>query len=274
MLDDDPQRLSHTDLVRHVLAAGSEVFPDLVVERAAIEDLTQARLAAGISAEQLRSHAAELYLGAACASHPPAALAILDRIYIARVPEILANRRLPDHGVDEVRQTVRERLLGGQPPYLTRAVGRGSLVSLVAVIATRAAVDWLRARARATLHHDPEPADDELVATGDPARDHLRARYRGEVKAAFEAAASELSPRERTLLRLHLVDGLTIDDLARLYQIHRATAARQVDRARERVASTTRKLLGRTAGLHGDELAELGTLVTSQLDLSLSRVLA
>jgi RNA polymerase sigma-70 factor (ECF subfamily) len=262
------------ELTRHVLAAGAEAFPALEPAPTAIEVLVRARLAEGLPPEQLRAHAAELALGAACASHAPPALAILDRTYIAKVSDILAARRLPEHGVDEVRQTVRERLLAGEPPYVTGAVGRGSLASLVAVIATRAAVDWLRARARTAERHDAEPAPDELVATGDPARDHLRARYRGEVKAAFEAAVAELEPRERTLLRLHLVDRLTIDDLARLYQIHRATAARQLDRARERVASTTRRLLGRTAGLHGDELRELGTLVTSQLDLSLSRVLA
>jgi RNA polymerase sigma-70 factor (ECF subfamily) len=169
---------------------------------------------------------------------------------------------------------VRERLLAGEPPYVTSAVGRGSLASLVAVIALRAAVDWLRASHRATQRHAGEPAGDDLVASGDPARDHLRARYRAEAKAAFEAAVAELEARERTILRLHLVDGLTIDDLAGLYQIHRATAARQLERARERVAATTRKHLARHTGVHGDELAELGELVTSQLDLSLSRVLA
>ncbi|HEY5924781.1 MAG TPA: hypothetical protein VIV11_24040, partial [Kofleriaceae bacterium] len=63
-------------------------------------------------------------------------------------------------------------------------------------------------------------------------------------------------------------------ELAKLYQVHRATAARQVEKARERIASGVRKLLSRKTGVHGDELRELAELVSSQLDLSLSRVLA
>ncbi len=248
-------------------AAGIAAFGDLKVARDQL-----AAAAAGLAPDQLRAHAAEIYLGAACVAGSRAALAALDRAYIANVANVLAPRGLPAHAVDEIRQTVRERLLAGSPPYLGGAVGRGSLAGLVAVIATRAALDWLRAHARTANRTEPEA--DELVASGDPERDHLRARYRGEVKAAFETAARELDPRERTMLRLHLVDAMTIDDLAQLYQIHRATAARQIERARERVASGVRKLLEKTAGVRGDDLRELGELVESQLDLSLSRVLA
>src|SRR6185312_12611152 len=106
---------------------------------------------------------------------------------------------------------------------------------LVAVIATRAGLDWLRARSRAEARHEEAPID--LVASSDPERDHVRARFRGDIKTAFEAAVKGLEPRERTMLRFHLVEGMTIDDVARLYQIHRATAARQLEKARDRVAS-------------------------------------
>jgi RNA polymerase sigma-70 factor (ECF subfamily) len=167
---------------------------------------------------------------------------------------------------------VRERLLAGDPPYLANAAGRGSLAGLVAVIATRAGLDWLRARSRAEARHEDSPRD--LVASSDPERDHLRARFRGDVKTAFEAAVKDLEPRDRTMLRFHLVEGMTIDDVARLYQIHRATAARQLEKARERVASGVRRSLARATGMRADELRELEELVTSQLDLSLSRVLA
>lgn len=185
---------------------------------------------------------------------------------------VVSRRRLPAHAVDDVRQTVRERLLGGDPPYLATAVGRGSLAGLVAVIATRAALDWLRAKQRAEAHLDETPA--ELVASSTPEREHLRSRFSGDVKAAFEAAVKDLEARDRTMLRFHLVEGMTIDEVAHLYQIHRATAARQIERARDRVASGVRKALERATGIRADELRELTGLVTSQLDLSLSHVLA
>ena len=254
---------NEAELVSEIVRAGRAAFGELDVALEPIAVAVRAALAAGLAADAL--HGSELYLGVACAAGSRAALSALDRMYIARVGDMIARRRLPAHAVDDVRQTVRERLLAGQPPYIASAAGRGSLDGLVAVIATRAALDWLRSHARAAAR---------LAATGDPERDHLRARYRDDLKAAFEAAVADLEPRERTMLRFHLVDGMTIDALARLYQIHRATAARQIDKARDRVASGVRRQLERATGIHGDELRELAELVSSQLDLSLSRVLA
>jgi RNA polymerase sigma-70 factor, ECF subfamily len=262
------------DLATVALSAGIAAFGELDVDRDQLVRAIHAAREAEVDLEILRSHAAELYLGTAAALGARSALAVLDRVYIGKVGDIVAQRRLPPHAVDEIRQTVRERLLAGQPPYIASAAGRGSLAGLVAVIATRAALDWLRAHARNAARHEDEPDADDLVATGNPERDHFRARYRGDVKAAFEAAVRDLDPRDRTMLRFHLVDGMTIDDIARLYHVHRATAARQIEKARDRVASGVRKLLALSTGVHGDELRELAELVSSQLDLSLSRVLA
>lgn len=240
--------------------AGRERFGDLI-DRAALAAFLEGK---DLTAE----HAAEIYLGAACARRSPAALAVLESAYIARVPDILATKRLPAHAIDEIRQTVRERLLAGDPPYLAQAVGKGTLAGLVAVIASRCALDWMR---RERVH---DAVDDALAASADPARDLDRARSQSVLKAAFESAVEDLDARDRTLLRLHLVDGLTIDDVARMYQIHRATAARQIEKAREQVAASTRRRLALVKGLSRDELGDLHGLVASQLDLSLSRVLA
>ncbi|MEP6859498.1 MAG: hypothetical protein ABJE66_02700 [Deltaproteobacteria bacterium] len=259
--------VENDELATAVIAAGIAAHGDLNVAREAIVGALASALAAQVTADTLTAHATELYLGTACAAGSRAALEQLDRLFIANVTNVLSPRRIPDHGIDEIRQTVRERLLSGDPPYLATAAGRGSLAGLVAVIATRAGLDWLRARSRAAAHHEDSPRD--LVASSDPERDHLRARFRGDVKTAFEAAVKDLEPRDRTMLRFHLVEGMTIDDVARLYQIHRATAARQIEKARDNVASGVRRSLVK-AGLSAEELAEL---VTSQLDLSLSRVL-
>jgi RNA polymerase sigma-70 factor (ECF subfamily) len=260
------------ELVAAVISAGVAAFGDLNVARDQLVAAIAAARAANVAADTLAAHGAELYLGTACTAGSRAALEQLDRQFIANVANVLAQRRIPDHGIDEIRQTVRERLLAGAPPYLASAAGRGSLAGLVAVIATRVGLDWLRARSRAEAHHEDSPRD--LVASSDPERDHLRARFRGDVKTAFEAAVKDLEPRDRTMLRFHLVEGMTIDDVARLYQIHRATAARQIEKARDRVASGVRRSLARATGIHADELRELEDLVTSKLDLSLSRVLA
>src|SRR5882724_1049438 len=195
-------------LTAAIRSAGVEAFGELEIDAAAIERVVQAALESGVPSHQLDKYAAEVYLGAACGEGAPMAVAAVDRAYVARVGAMIASKRLPAHAVDEVRQTVRERLFGGQPPYIAGAVGRGALASLIAVIANRAAIDWLRAHARLAGQQAEASAAGELMASGDPARDHLRARYQAAIKAAFESAADELTARERTLLRLHLVDQL------------------------------------------------------------------
>jgi RNA polymerase sigma-70 factor (ECF subfamily) len=259
--------VEESELTTEVTRAGAAAYGELDVAAGVVD-----RAVASLDRAAITQFGAEIYLGLACAAGSRMAVAVLEREFLTNVEHVVARRRLPAHAVDDVRQTVRERLLGGDPPYLATAVGHGSLAGLVAVIATRAALDWLRAKNRAGAHLDETPAD--LVASSDPERELLRARFASDVKAAFEAAVKELEPRDRTMLRFHLVEGLTIDDVAQLYQIHRATAARQIEQARERVASGVRKSLERATGIRAGELRELTELVTSQLDLSMSRVLA
>ena len=75
------------------------------------------------------------------------------------------------------------------------------------------------------------------------------------------------------MLRQHALDGLSIDQLAALHGVHRATAARQVHSARDAVLAGTRRELVRRLRLSPRELASMMRLIHSQLDLSLPRVL-
>jgi RNA polymerase sigma-70 factor (ECF subfamily) len=101
----------------------------------------------------------------------------------------------------------------------------------------------------------------------------VQAEHRALFKESFAAAVAALSPRERTLLRQHLLDGLTVDALAPLYRVHRATAARWLAAVREKVLQATRAELAVRAGLRGEALTGLLSAIRSRLDLSLSRVL-
>ncbi|MFY0535383.1 hypothetical protein [Nannocystis pusilla] len=51
---------------------------------------------------------------------------------------------------------------------------------------------------------------------------------------------AELDEQARNLLRQHLLDGLSIDQIAGLQRVHRATAARRLVRVREDLAQRTR----------------------------------
>src|SRR5262249_55565851 len=146
--------------------------------------------------------------------------------------------------VAEVKQELRYRMLvgdGGRAEIVDFA-GRGDLRGWVRVMATRQA---LRRQGRARREQATE--DDELwqhlVAAEPRIFDHAKERYRREFKRAFETALRALPHREKTLLRQHYLDGATLDELALLYRVHRATVTRILGRAREMVLASTRDRL-------------------------------
>src|SRR5262249_41683920 len=72
--------------------------------------------------------------------------------------------------------------------------------------------------------------------------------YRREFELAFREAVQSLSDRERILVRQHFLDGVSVNDLGRLYRVHRATAGRWLERARDALLAATRaRLMARLA---------------------------
>ena len=114
----------------------------------------------------------------------------------------------------------------------------------------------------------------QLPARQDPEMDYIRTRYAAEFRAAIGTAMTELEPRERTLLRLGLVDGLTADQIAGVYGVHRVTVARWLAAAREHLAGRCQRRLEERLHLGPTELRSLLGLVRSQLDLSVRRLLS
>jgi RNA polymerase sigma-70 factor (ECF subfamily) len=219
--------------------------------------------------------AAELHLAIACARGDAAAIRGFEDRYMDAVPAALASMRLPPSTVDEVRQEVRRKLLVADDEATGARIldyaGAGTLRGLVGVVAARTALSLLRKKDLAA------PAADELLdladAAPDPAVQLLKARYRAAFRAAFEAAVAALEARDRNLLRLHYLGGVTLDQLASMYNVHRATAVRWLADVRRRVLAATRKALA-DDGVEASHLGGMMALIESQLDLSVHRLLA
>jgi RNA polymerase sigma-70 factor (ECF subfamily) len=182
--------------------------------------------------------------------------------------------RLPG---DELRQRLRIKLFvdgDGRRARIHDYTGFGFLENWLKVTAVRDFIDLARGESRRRIEAD---LDDGVLGVVDPATDPALARARrelgGVVKRAFAAAVTELSPRERNFLRLAHVDGLTLDQIAATYQVHRATVARVLAQARAALLAKTRAAVGAEVGATDDRLDSVVGLLDSRLDLSLSRVL-
>jgi RNA polymerase sigma-70 factor (ECF subfamily) len=119
-------------------------------------------------------------------------------------------------------------------------------------------------------------ADDDALATLAIADDAQLTPWKQQYAAAFRTAFAQtiasLDDQQRTLLRQHHLDRLTVDDLARLHQVHRATAARWVAAAREKLLAGIRKHMMNELAISGGELDSALRLARSQLDVSIHRL--
>ena len=97
--------------------------------------------------------------------------------------------------------------------------------------------------------------------------------YKTTFEDAMRSALAAMSSRERNLLRYHFVERLSIDRLAELYKVHRATAARWIVRAQQHLAEETRARFAAQIPVAADSMPRLLAMVRSKLDLSLSAVL-
>jgi RNA polymerase sigma-70 factor (ECF subfamily) len=216
---------------------------------------------------------ADLALARACAAGDAAALARFEREHLAQVGAFVAHIDRDRDFVDELCQHLRDKLFvpsAGTPGKIAAYAGRGPLGGWLRVVAVRAALDLKRAQGA-----QPSGAEVPLDAAGpDPELDLIKAHYRRELADAFAATLRALPPEERTVLRLHALEGCTIDELAALYGVHRATAARWIEGARERLLEETRRLLGERLGLPASEVDSVLGLLRSRVELSLQPLLS
>jgi RNA polymerase sigma-70 factor (ECF subfamily) len=265
-------------LAEQLVARGRQAWPRIALDPAEYVRHVAARVddAPDVTQALEQVHAEDLWLALACGQGDRKAIAELDKQFMPVVEEALA--RLKGRvSVDDVAQLLREKLLVSRrgPPKILDYSGRGPLGGWIRIAAIRTALS-------ATRHGDAAGMQavtrEELLgvpsAVDDPELSHLRKRYARDFKAAFETALGELTAEDRNLLRLSLVDGLSIDEIGSVFGIHRATAARRLARCREHVQERTRKTLVEKLKLGTSELRSIIAYIQSHMDLSIQRLLA
>lgn len=219
------------------------------------------------SARRASPRTFELALVWACLQHQPAAVALLEADYVPQATRALRKLGLPEALVDDVLGWLRAELFVREgPPLLETWSGRGDLGSWIRAIATHEGIKRAKRARReveaGALEDVPLP-DAEVVA--------LRGAHRAEFTRALTTSFQALPLEQRNLLRQYFLDGLTIDDLSRLLDVHRATAARRVTAAREALVAGVKQQLMAELQLGEQSVEEVITL--SNLDESLSQLL-
>jgi RNA polymerase sigma-70 factor (ECF subfamily) len=255
------------DDVAKLFAEARATWPDLEVAPQVFAKRVAASVATGATLDQL--HAGDLYLACACTAGSRDALAVVERTMLADVPQFVGRFGRDAAFADECAQRLRIKLFVGDAAKIADYAGRGPLRAWVRVAAIRTAVNLLDAQ---DVLAEPDP---EATAGLDPGSEALlKARDREHFRAALEATILALPAKERTLLRMHHVDGYTLDRLATIHRVHRATIARWLAAVRAEIVEGVRERLAVKLQLTPSEIDSLVAIVDSQLELSLSRLFA
>jgi len=241
--------------------SGIDVSYEHFVEhvRARVSEIAEQADASGAAESP---HFDDLYLACACLHGRKGAVERLFAEYKEAIEAVARRVGLTPEARDDLFQILGERLFvksddtgppgvsgaGKAPPRIAQYTGSGPLRAWVKAVATRIALDLVR-RAPRDKPTTEEPSDELLVARIADSPDVQLAKEtdRSHLRAALRTSFESLSSQERNLLRYALLDGLGIDELAKIYQVHRATAARRLVASRDRLAEGVKQYLRDTA---------------------------
>jgi RNA polymerase sigma-70 factor, ECF subfamily len=247
-------------------AKGLEAWPAVAISLHRFKTRVQE---AAVTEQGLSEHGSDFLLASAAGDRDVEALALIDKHHIARLPGRI--RRLGSRGenVPDVLQTIRERLFAGDAPRIRAYNATGPLAQWIKVVGIRTAIDFHRREPAGQAPHH-ETGETTVAAGLDAASLLIRSEHKRELEGAIRHLLGSLPRRDRTVLRLHLVEGTSIDHIARIYGVHRVTVARWVWNAGEiLIAGLTRHFKDRL-GILPPEFESLARVMRSGLSLDLA----
>lgn len=248
-----------------------KAWPAFAIERDRFVTYLQARLPPEQDAARwlATAHVEDLYLACACVDQIPAAINAFDRIHLRRVGHTLTRLGIPAHLADEVQQLLRHSLLireGETEPRLSRYSGSGPLAGWLHITAVREASHLTRKGSRDVASETINLSDGMVM---DLETEYIKQHYRREFTEAFAEVLQSLPVRDQTILRLQIVEKMSIEQISAMFRIHRTTLWRWIGRIHEELLRRTRHVLAERLRVSEAEFDTILRLIKSQLFLTL-----
>lgn len=213
----------------------------------------------------------DLYLAAACASGDVMAIRAFEDAYRSEMKMALRKGGAKAQLRDDILQAVRTKLFVASPgerPKIAEYTGTGELRHWVRIVVVRNSINVMTRQPREA------PAEEEVFATlldgdDDPELACVKRRYKHEFERSIADAFRSLEPQEQKLLRATCVDGLGIDAIAPLFDVHRATVARWLVQAHGHWIRAIRRCLKERLMLSDRDYESMVALVQSRISVRL-----
>lgn len=257
-----------------VWTKGTSAWPNIRLQ----QDTFLRHLAASVEPSDVATisdiRGSDLYLACACGHGDEAALRAFEAGEIPGVLRTLQSMKVTSDCRDDVVQVIRYRLLIGSAtrgPRILNYRGRSTLGRWLRVITVREALEVLKKPSQAVSLEALEFAIPAMGAS--PEYSRLRAEFAPQVRAALSQGVKGLGSRERALLRMHAVEGLGHEQIARIYSVHRTTALRWLEKAQAELIVSVRSYLQEHLEISEEEFFQVMASLVSQLTLSLATLL-
>jgi RNA polymerase sigma-70 factor (ECF subfamily) len=260
-------------LLTSLYARGREAHPRIVVPEPAFGRYL-ARCVSDGKLDSLADFAIEdIYLACACAEKVRGAAAAFERRF-GRVIRRAVSRVL---GTADERQEAEQRawqhlLVGGEdgPARISQYLGHGPLEKWISVASMRIAITFGRSESAERRLRDKAIAEASGI---DPERMFMKGELRDAFEAAVSASLARLKPRERLVLKLYLVSGMTLEAIGKSLGVTRQAVTKTLTNARESIVSEVDESVREQLKMSREDLTSVLRYVASQLDVSISRVL-
>ena len=261
------------EALARLVEEGRDAIEGLAFEPEAFVGFVAARVDGELPAALEGLAVPDLVLAHGCHRGDPLALELFVMRHQADIERAAEKCRTLGLTAAEFTSIVHERLFVA-PGKISGYRGRGDLKGWLRVVLSHLVVD-LRRRAAARPEQRPTEPEDltRLVDGEDLELGYVKEHYREPLRAALEHAFSELSPRERNLLRLRLLEGWGYDQLGARYGVHRTSVARWLAAAQQTLLDTTWARLHADHAIARDEFLSLARIVQSRMHLSARRIL-
>jgi RNA polymerase sigma-70 factor (ECF subfamily) len=252
--------MSVLEVVREMHAIGRERWSHLAVSFDDFKRFCEPMTEGDAYLAKTRAYSSELYLCCACAMGNSVAQAIFKSETEDVVRSAIARVRSTGDFVEETLQEFWKKLLVGSQAKIGDYRGRGPLLAWIRISATRLAMDRSRA-VRSAAEREADLGECLTEQAFGPESTLTRARFHEPFRLALQHAVTQMPKKDRNVLRMHVVGRCSIDQIGRAYNVHRATAARWLEHARESI------LLGVRA-----ELEAVGLRLTDSEFRSVARI--
>ena len=229
-------------------ARGRAAFPGLVLDdQTFVKHLARAAKTGGGTLDAFPQLVIEdLFLCCACLAGADGAAAAFHARHGATIRGTIARIvRGADNG--EVEQQLVAGLLVGSvagPARIGTYAGKAPLDRWLGVAAQRAALMWLRENRTEARARDGAAAEPAPGGHTHPEMAFLKDRYRGDFEGALKESLTRLPERQRTLLRLHLVNGVSVEKIGQMFAVSQPTASRWLAAAERPCSTTSRRPWG------------------------------